>query len=173
VTRGILSATGRRGVVPDNAVPLLQTDAAINPGSSGGALVNLRGEVVGLVNAILTRTGTNQGVGFAVPASELRVALPFLVRGQPVERAWIGVRVRPGTPAEGGPVVTAVVPLSPAEEAGVKAGDVILRLGEMPIAGPPDMRRQLRRTSAGDEAILAILREGRPVEVRTRVGRRP
>jgi S1-C subfamily serine protease len=173
VTRGILSATGRRGVVPDNVVPLLQTDAAINPGSSGGALVNLRGEVIGLVNAILTRTGSSQGVGFAVPASEIRSALPYLVKGEAPHRAWIGVRVRPRTPAADGLVVTSVVPGGPAAAAGVRDGDVLLRMGAAAIAAPDDLRRELLGSSVGDVAVLAILRDGKPLEIEARIGRRP
>ena len=139
VTRGVLSGRGRTRVVKDNVAALLQTDAVINPGSSGGALVNLHGEVIGMVNAILTRSGTHQGMGFAVPVSELRRALPFLLTGSKVKRAWIGVRVQR---TERGLEVTSVVAGGPAAGAGLEAGDLISGLasvGELRalVAGQP------------------------------------
>ncbi|MHC5050554.1 MAG: S1C family serine protease, partial [Planctomycetota bacterium] len=124
VTRGILSARERRNVVGQNSAGLLQTDAAINPGSSGGALVNLNGELVGLIVAILTRTGGHQGIGFAVPAYELERALPYLLRGEPVRRPWLGVRV---TQTGQGLRIKSVVPAGPASNAGLRAGDTLLR----------------------------------------------
>jgi len=120
VTRGILSARERRNVVGQNSAALLQTDAAINPGSSGGALVNLNGEVVGLIVAILTRTGGHQGIGFAVPTHELKRALPYLIRGEPVRRPWLGVRV---AQTDQGLRIRSVVPAGPASNAGLRAGD--------------------------------------------------
>ena len=108
VTAGILSGRGRTNVVENNRAALLQTDAAINPGSSGGPLFNLRGEVVGLVNAILTRSGGHQGLAFAVPSRELAYAIPRLLRGEKVTRGWLGIQVRSNKTEPGIDVVTVV-----------------------------------------------------------------
>ena len=142
-TRGVVSARERRNVVTDNVAPLLQTDAAINPGSSGGALVDLDGNVVGLITAILTRTGGHQGVGFAVPSRELERALPALIEGKPVHRPWLGVRVAPAADGEGGLRVTTVVAGGPAARAGLLAGDRLLSLGRAGLATVEDLRRVL------------------------------
>jgi serine protease Do len=169
VTRGILSARERRNVVGQNSAGLLQTDAAINPGSSGGALVNLNGELVGLIVAILTRTGGHQGIGFAVPAYELERALPYLLRGEPVRRPWLGVRV---TQTGQGLRIKSVVPAGPASNAGLRAGDTLLRLKGKPLLKILDLRRLLRRIEVGAPLRADFLRDGKVDSVEVRVGLR-
>jgi len=169
VTRGILSARDRRNVVGRNRAGLLQTDAAINPGSSGGALVNLNGEVVGLIVAILTRTGGHQGIGFAVPTHELERALPYLIRGEPVRRPWLGVRV---TQTVQGLRIQSVVPAGPASNAGLRAGDTLLRLKGQPLLRVLDLRRLLRRVEAGAALRADFLRDGKVDSVEVKVGLR-
>lgn len=169
VTRGILSARERRNVVGQNSAALLQTDAAINPGSSGGALVNLNGEVVGLIVAILTRTGGHQGIGFAVPAHELQRALPSLIRGEAVRRPWLGVRV---TQTGQGLRIQSVVPAGPAANAGLRAGDTLLRLKGEPLLRVLDLRRLLRRIEVGAPLRADFLRGGKVDSVEVRVGLR-
>jgi S1-C subfamily serine protease len=169
VTRGILSARDRRNVVGRNAASLLQTDAAINPGSSGGALVDGKGDVVGLIVAILTRTGGHQGLGFAVPAHELRRALPFLIRGEPVRRPWLGVRV---AQTDQGLRIKSVVPAGPAANAGLRAGDTLLRLKGQPLLRILDLRRLLRRVEAGAAIRADFLRDGKVDSVEVKVGLR-
>ena len=169
VTRGILSARDRRNVVGRNSAGLLQTDAAINPGSSGGALIDLNGEVVGLIVAILTRTGGHQGIGFAVPAHELRRALPYLVRGEAVRRPWLGVRV---AQTDQGLRIKSVVPAGPAATAGLRAGDTLLRLKGQPLVRILDLRRLLRGVEAGAALRADFLRDGKVDSVEVRVGLR-
>lgn len=143
-TAGILSARDRAGVVTDNAVPLLQTDASINPGCSGGALINLRGEVVGMINAILTRTGRSQGVGFAVPADEIVRVLPVLRARKVVRRPWIGVRVGTAPATDGGVEVQAVTRGGPAEHSGLRPGDRILSFNGQSVKNVNELRSLLR-----------------------------
>ncbi len=158
VSLGVLAGRGRTGIVTGCRAPMLQTDAAINPGCSGGALGNLHGEVLGLVDAILTRDGRSHGIGFAIPASELRYALPFLVKGEPVTRPWLGIVVRPVVGLEEGLSVTAVTPDGPGLKAGVRVGDVLLRLGESRLGGLDELRHALRRLDAGQQVALGLRR---------------
>lgn len=168
-TRGILSARDRWGIVPGVEVPLLQTDAAINPGSSGGALVNRRGEVVGLVTAILTRTGGHQGIGFAVPASQLRRVLPYLEEGKRPPRPWLGVRV---APAPAGLKIKELAPGGPASKAGLKPLDVLESLAGRPLTTTDDLRTVLRDVEVGDELEARVRRAGEWLTLRVRVGAR-
>ena len=156
VTAGILSAKERTQVVTDNVVPLLQTDAAINPGSSGGALLNARGELIGLINAILSQTGRSQGVGFAIPVEEIHRALPFLRAGEPVRRPWIGVRVQTGRGR--GVEILAVVEEGPADRAGLRPGDRILRFAGEEVSDSATLRRVLRSAAVGAEVELEAAR---------------
>jgi len=171
VSRGVLSARGRRNVIHDNVAPLLQTDAALNPGSSGGALVNLRGEVVGLVTAIMTRNGGHQGAGFAVPASELRHALPYLLRGERVERSWLGVHIRVVGGVEEGLEIVKTTPGGPARKAGLRAGDVILRLNDERVSDVSCLRRILRITRVGQPIRIALRRGDRLFALTVTAGR--
>jgi len=170
VTRGVLSARGRRGIVKDNVLPLLQTDAAINPGSSGGALVDLHGEVVGLITAILSKTGGHQGVGFAVPARELARALPALRAGRTVRRPWLGVRVAPRR--GGGLVVRSVVPGGPAHVAGIQAGDRLVRLRGKPLAGVRELKEALRSSEVGRKLRFEVRRGEERLRLEVEIGYR-
>ncbi len=155
VTRGVLSARDRRHVVKDNAAPLLQTDAAINPGSSGGALVNVRGEVVGLVTAILTKSGGHEGIGFAVPARVLMRALPALRAGRPVGRPWIGLHV---VEVKDSLKVTGTTPGSPAAAAGFLPGDRLIMLNEGAAATIAQLREAVESTGVGGKMSVKIRR---------------
>ncbi len=155
VSRGVLSARERRGVVPGNTALLLQTDAAVNPGSSGGPLVTLDGRVIGLITAILTRTGGHQGVAFAVPASEIMRSLPDLVAGRAVQRPWLGLRV---SAVRDGLKVVAITPRGPAFNAGLKVGDLVVRSAATPLRDIGDLRRILSSRRAGAHIPLKIRR---------------
>jgi serine protease Do len=171
VSRGVISAKGRKHVVPDNVAALLQTDAAINPGSSGGVLINLRGQVVGMVTAILTRSGGSQGVGFAVPAGELHHALPYLLEGRAVRRAWIGVKVRTVSGVEPGLEVVEVTAGGPAERAGLNVGDTILRLAGTRIGSFEELRAFLRETEVGERVRIGVRRKARLLELEIEAAR--
>jgi len=170
VTRGILSARDRRGVVEGNDAPLLQTDASINPGSSGGALVNLRGEVVGLITAILTRSGGSEGVGFAVPSLELETVAHALAEGREVLRPWLGIRVTRTTSNRPGLKVLAVTPGGPCAAAGLRRGDLITRLANRPLRLSDELHLLLRHQEIGDRVQLEVLREGREFALDVEVG---
>jgi S1-C subfamily serine protease len=172
VTKGVLSATGRRGVVEGQEAPLLQTDAAINPGSSGGALVNLRGEVIGLITAIITRSGGHQGVGLAVPAHELRRALKRLEKGEAAPRAWLGVRVLKEPVAGTGLKILEVSPDGPAAAAGVQNGDILCSLEGRRMARMDDLREALADAKAGDTLAAELTRQGETLSVTLHVGAR-
>jgi serine protease DegS len=171
-TTGIISARGRTGVVRDNVVPLLQTDASIHPGSSGGVLINLRGEVIGLINAILTRGGTGQGIGFAVPVDEIRRVLPDLRAQRPVERPWIGVHVDRRTPKAAGIEVLSTVSGGPAASAGLRPGDRITRMGGRRLQSVADMRGLLRACAVGSTVRLEFVREDETLEAEVDVGKK-
>jgi S1-C subfamily serine protease len=172
VTKGVLSATDRRGVVEGQVAPLIQTDAAINPGSSGGALVNLRGEVIGLITAIITRSGGHQGVGLALPAHELRRGLARLESGEAPPRAWLGVRVLKDPVPGQGLKILEVAPESPAAAAGIKDGDILRSLKGRALARMDDLRETLADAKAGDTLTAELTRQGETVTLTVHVGAR-
>jgi serine protease Do len=158
VSAGILSAKGRRNVVSGNAAALLQTDAPLNPGSSGGPLLNLNGEVVGIVNAILTRSGGDQGLGFAVPSSEIRRVLPQLLGGRSPARGWIGIRVRADGAPGSGVRIDEVVRGGPAEAAGLRQGDLLVGLDARAIGSADDLRAPIRDAPPGRRLRFRVVR---------------
>jgi len=171
VSAGILSGRDRTNVVEENRAALLQTDAAINPGSSGGPLFNLRGEVVGLVNAILTRSGGDQGLAFAVPSRELAYSVPRMLRGEKVSRGWLGIQVR-GNKTEPGIDVVTVVPGGPAAAGGLRSGDRIVRWESRDVANLTDLRPLIRTAAPGGKVAIEVLRGGKRQEFEILVGER-
>ena len=134
VTSGIVSALGRSGINPEGYEDFIQTDASINPGNSGGALVDLNGRLVGINSAILSRTGGNIGIGFAIPSNMMKTVMNQLVKFGEVKRGVLGVNVQTLTPdiAQSmdlgntqGALVSQVVDEAVAATAGLKAGDVV------------------------------------------------
>ena len=182
VTSGIISAKDRPGVVGSlGHLGFLQTDAAVNPGNSGGPLVNLRGEVVGINTAIFGRS--YQGISFAIPSKVAQEVYQRLREtGKVAPRGWLGVAMRDVTDqiAEQydleevrGVQVTAVVTGSPAEDAGIEPGDVILQWNGQKIDQLRDLSLAVVRTEVGSEATVVLLRAGRKVEIAVTVGERP
>ena len=168
VTSGIVSAKGRRiGTGPyDN---FIQTDASINPGNSGGPLINHRGEVVGVNTAIYSRGGGNVGIGFAIPINIVKELLPQLRKDGHVTRGWLGVAFQKMTPmlAESlgigesrGALVAEVLPDTPAQQGGLKAGDVIVEFDGHPIEESGDLPMIVARTPVGKEVGVKVLRDG-------------
>lgn len=179
VTAGIVSGKGR-GVGVALYEDLIQTDAAINPGNSGGPLVNLRGEVVGINTAIKTTGGGYEGVGFAVPASRARRVAADLAEFGRVRRAYIGVTVRPLDPATaerlgstGAAVITGLTPAGPAEEAGLRDGDVILQVGGRRIEGPGPLQAAIEVAKVGEPLTVSIWRGGVEQAVQVRPSPQP
>ncbi len=170
VTAGIISAT-HRGVGINERENFLQTDAAINPGNSGGPLVNLDGQVVGINTAISSRTGANSGIGFAVPINIAKWVGDQLAQEGKVRRAYLGVGIQQvdarlaqqlGIRPREGVVVTQVQPGTPADRAGIEAGDVILDFAGLKIHSPRDLQFAAERAMLGKTHELNIVRNGQP-----------
>ncbi|WP_422126530.1 DegQ family serine endoprotease [Thioalkalivibrio sulfidiphilus] len=170
VTSGIVSALGRSGLGIESYEDFIQTDASINPGNSGGALVNLRGELVGINTAILSGGGGNIGIGFAIPVNMALQVKDHLVAHGEVRRGRLGVTVQDLTPelaqAFGisqtqGAVIAQVEPGSAAERAGLKEGDVVLRVNERRVRNATELRNAIGLLRVGSEVQLDVVRDNR------------
>jgi serine protease Do len=168
VTMGMVSATGRANMGIDYE-DFIQTDAAINPGNSGGALVDVEGRLIGINTAILSRSGGNQGIGFAIPSNMARDVMEKLVRDGKVTRGYVGLMIQDVTPAlarqfnlkdNQGALVGDVIPKGPADKAGVKSGDVVLEFAGKPVRDSRQFRLQVARTKPGERLPVKVLREG-------------
>ncbi len=174
VTSGIVSALGRSGLNVENYENFIQTDAAINRGNSGGALVNLNGELIGINTAILAPDGGNIGIGFAIPSNMVKNLTEQMVKYGQVKRGELGIM---GTElnsdlakamkvdAQRGAFVSQVMPNSSAAKAGVKAGDVIVSMNGKPISSFAALRAQVGSMPVGSKVKLGLLREGKQVSV--------
>jgi len=170
VTKGIISATGRGNLGIEDYEDFLQTDAPINPGNSGGALINDRGELVGINTAILSHgSGGSQGIGFAVPANLARQVMDQVLKNGHVTRAYLGIYPQDVTPRMAkafgekdsqGIVVGDVSPNSPAKEAGIQRGDIILKVNGKPVTDSNQLRMSISMMQPGSELKLKILRDG-------------
>jgi serine protease Do len=178
VTAGIVSAKGRyigQGSYDD----FIQTDAAINPGNSGGPLVNLHGEVVGINSAIFSRSGGNIGIGFAIPINLAKELLPQLQEKGKVTRGWLGVYIQKVTPeiAESlklehsrGALVADVMKDTPAAEAGIEVGDVIVEFDGHAVKESTDLPLIVARTPIGKSADVKLVRNGKSQTVSVKIG---
>ena len=171
VTLGIVSATGRGGMHIEDYEDFIQTDAAINPGNSGGALVDAEGRLIGVNTAILSRTGGNQGVGFAIPANLARSVMDQIIEKGKVERGFLGVKLQDLTPEfaqqfnvpenSSGALIAEVTEKSAAAEAGLKSGDVIIELNGSPVKDGRALQLMVGRLAPGDKVAVKILRDGK------------
>ncbi|MEW5727207.1 MAG: Do family serine endopeptidase [Pseudomonadota bacterium] len=178
VTSGIVSAIGRSGLGIEGYEDFIQTDASINPGNSGGALVNFRGELIGINTAILAPGGGNIGIGFAVPVNMARAVMDQLVEHGEVRRGRIGVAIQDLTPqlsqaleassAEGA-VVAGVESGAPADRAGLKRGDVIVAIDGSPVRSATEVRNRIGLTRAGGRVTITVERDGRRRDFDVRV----
>lgn len=183
VTMGIVSATGRSNLGIEDYEDFIQTDAPINPGNSGGALVNDRGELVGINTAILAQeSGGNQGIGFAVPINLARQVMEQIETNGHVTRSYLGVSVQEVTPSIardlglngiGGALVSDVSPNSPAQRAGIETGDVILAINGTPVAEENQLRMQVSMMAPDQNVRLKIFRNGETREVSVRLAEMP
>jgi serine protease Do len=160
----------------------IQTDAAINPGNSGGALVNARGELVGINTAIFSQSGGNMGIGFAVPSSMARSILDQLIKNGKVVRGWLGVSIQElspelaqqfGVTGSNGVLVSEVLDDGPAKRAGLERGDIIQEYEGKPVDSPTQLRNAVARTSIGKKVTIKVLREGRTKAVELTVVEQP
>lgn len=175
VTHGIISAKGRSDVGIAAYEDFLQTDAPINPGNSGGPLVNMHGEVIGMNSAIATGgaqlggEGQSSGVGFAIPSNMIKALLPTLIKGGKIIRGMLGVIIQDldedlaknfHVPNNKGALVSQVAKDSPAEKAGIKNGDVIIKYGDIEVSGTRQLRNLVAATPPGNSVKLKVIRNG-------------
>jgi Do/DeqQ family serine protease len=165
VTSGIVSALGRTGLGIEGYEDFIQTDASINPGNSGGALVTLDGHLIGINTAIFSRSGGNVGIGFAVPINMARLVMTQLIASGEVKRGRIGVKLRTPTAAEPGrsadhegAVIESVEPQSPAAQAGLAKGDVVMAANDIPIRTSSQLRNLVGLTPVGSKLDLRFRR---------------
>ncbi len=170
VTHGIISGLGRSGMELSTYENYIQTDASINPGNSGGALVNLKGEVIGINSAILSRSGGSNGIGFAIPINLAeRVMQDIITKGR-VVRAWLGVTIQElnqdlarslGLEEVNGVLISDVVKDSPADNAKLQSGDVIIRVNHETVRTPSELQLNISSRTPGENVKLTIVREGK------------
>jgi serine protease Do len=182
VTMGVISAVGRANVGIADYEDFIQTDAAINPGNSGGALLNARGELVGINTAIVSRTGGYQGIGFAVPSSMVKQVIDSLIKYKKVVRGWLGVSIQEvtsdladefGVKDLKGALVSGVMKKSPAEKAGVRQGDVILQYNGKLVEDTGHLRNMVSQTPIGTKVKIKLLRQKKEIEVEAEVAELP
>ncbi|KGT94467.1 serine endoprotease DegQ [Erwinia typographi] len=173
-TSGIISALGRSGLNLEGLENFIQTDAAINRGNSGGALVNLNGELIGLNTAILSSAGGNIGIGFAIPGNMAMNLAQQLIDFGEVKRGQLGIKGTEMTAdmakafkvdAQRGAFVNEVLPGSAAAKAGIKAGDIITSLDDKPVDSFAALRVKIGTTPPGKEVKVGLIRDGKPVSV--------
>ncbi len=188
VTVGVISAReramqiGGAGTEVRVYTDLIQTDASINPGNSGGPLVNIHGEVIGINSAILSPSGVGSiGIGFAVPVNKAKRILDSLVKYGKIQWPWIGIYMQSELTedlakrfgVERGVLVTEVVKSSPAEKAGLKAGDIIQKVNEKDVNSPLDLKNEILKLEIGEEIVLALVREREEITIALTTGRIP
>ncbi len=178
VTSGIVSGLRRNNVGIEEYEDFIQTDAAIYPGNSGGALVNLRGELIGINTAFVGSSNTNPGMGFAIPINMVRMVVDQILENGGVRRGRIGITFEDVTPAlvhelkltaQSGTVITKVDAGSAADHAGLKAGDVVTEVSRAPVRDTNELRTRLGLLWVGDVAELTVLRDGQPTVIRTAI----
>ncbi|TVO62351.1 trypsin-like serine protease [Spiribacter vilamensis] len=172
VTQGIVSALGRSELGLTTFENFIQTDAAINPGNSGGALINARGEVIGINTAIFSETGNSTGIGFAIPADLAQAVLTDIVEEGRVIRGWIGARILPN-PGRSGLRIAAVLPGGPADEANLQTGDVVETADGQSVQTVRELLNWITRQSPGSEVILSGRRDGEPRRWQVAISERP
>ncbi|MBI3897026.1 MAG: DegQ family serine endoprotease [Gammaproteobacteria bacterium] len=182
VTMGIVSAVGRANVGIADYEDFIQTDAAINPGNSGGALVNTRGELVGINTAIFSRSGGYMGIGFAVPSNMTRAVMDSLIKNGKVTRGWLGVSIQEvtqnlakqfGLTESRGALVSEVIPDSPAAASGIKSGDVIVALEGRPVESPQVLRNMVAQVPIGKTVKVDVLRENKKQTFNVKIAEQP
>lgn len=182
VTHGIVSALGRNHLGVSPFEDFIQTDAAVNPGNSGGALIDSNGNLIGINSVIYSQSGGSQGIGFAIPVSIARDVLEQIIRDGEVTRGWLGIEPQELTPelasalalpSVDGVLIRMVIRSSPADRAGMLARDVVLEIDGKPTRDVTALLAQIAALTPGTQAKLKVLREKKAVEVEVTVGKRP
>ncbi|WP_307729702.1 MULTISPECIES: Do family serine endopeptidase [unclassified Massilia] len=182
VTMGIISALGRNNLHINHFENFIQTDAAINFGNSGGALVDTNGNLLGINSAIYSQTGGSIGIGFAIPVSTARNVLDSIVKHGQVVRGWIGIESQDITPElassfglgrQSGAIIAGVVRNGPADRAGVRPGDILLAVEGQNVSNTGEMLNLIAQLAPGAKARLRLMRQNREATVDVTVGKRP
>jgi serine protease DegQ len=172
VTQGIISAMGRSRLGINTYENFIQTDAAINPGNSGGALIDTQGQLLGINTAIYTRSGGNQGIGFAIPADTARLVMEALVTKGRVSRGYIGVEPRDAAEGEGS-LIAGVLRSGPADEAGIRPGDVVVAVNDRPIRNMTELMAMVAAIAPGSKAKFKFRRQDQVLEATVSIAERP
>ncbi len=181
-TMGIVSALGRNRLGINIYENFIQTDAAINPGNSGGALIDTTGRLIGINTAIYSETGGSLGIGFAIPAQAAHTIMEQIIKSGTVTRGWLGIEPQDITPdlarafglkQEEGVIIASVLKNGPAWRAGIRVGDIVLRLNDQAVYDSIGFLNQIAPLSPSDEAGLLIMRDGKKLEIAVQVGVRP
>ena len=182
VTLGIISALGRNNLHINHFENFIQTDAAINFGNSGGALVDTRGNLLGINSAIYSQTGGSVGIGFAIPVSTAKTVLDSIVKHGQVVRGWIGIESQDITPEladsfglarDKGAIIAGVVRGGPADRAGIRPGDILLSVDGKKVGSTNDMLNLIADLPPGGKAKMTVMRKSRQATLDVTVGRRP
>ena len=182
VTMGIVSALGRSHLGINTFENFIQTDAAINPGNSGGALVDSRGNLVGINTAIYSRSGGSLGIGFAIPVSTSKNVMEQIIQTGTVTRGWIGVEAQEitqelaesfGLPDSNGALIAGVQRGSPADAGGIKPGDILLAVDGKPVKDPQVMLDLIASLKPGETIAFNLRRQKTLVDASIRIGKRP
>ncbi len=181
VTSGIISALGRSGISRDGYEDFIQTDASINPGNSGGALVNMNGELIGINSAIISRSGGNVGIGFAVPTEIASSIMNQILDFGEIRRGLLGVNIQTidaedaellGNDIDSGALITRIQSDSAAENAGLQVGDIIIEVNEKKVDGAPELRNRIGLLRSGEQINIKYLRDNETHFAQAELGRR-
>jgi serine protease DegQ len=182
VTMGIISAVGRNNLHINQFENFIQTDAAINFGNSGGALVDTSGNLIGINAAIYSQTGGSVGIGFAIPVTTAKSVMEAIIKSGQVVRGWIGIETQDITPElaesfglarESGAIIAGVVRDGPADRAGIKPGDILLAVAGKTVANTNDMLTLIAQLPPGQKARMTVMRKDRQSTLDVLVGKRP
>ena len=183
VTSGIVSAMGRDHVVINTFENFIQTDAAINPGNSGGALIDTRGNLIGINTAIFSNNGGSMGIGFAIPINLVKQVMESIIQSGSVTRGWIGVEPQNVSPelAESlglskdtrGVLLSGVLDQGPGDRGGLKPGDVLLSVNSEKVYDVRSLLNLIAQEKPGDEINLKVIRKNKDLDLKVRVGKRP
>ena len=183
VTAGIVSAMGRDHVGINTFENFIQTDAAINPGNSGGALIDTRGNLIGINTAIYSNNGGSMGIGFAIPVNLAKQVMESIIKNGGVTRGWIGVEPQNlskelaesmGLSASTqGVFISGVLEGGPADRAGIRPGDLLTRVNDLTIRDVRELLGKVSEMQAGADANITVLRKNKELQLKVQIGKRP
>jgi serine protease DegQ len=182
VTMGIISAVGRNNLHINQFENFIQTDAAINFGNSGGALIDTSGNLIGINSAIYSQTGGSVGIGFAIPVTTAKSVMEAIIKTGHVVRGWIGIESQDITPEladsfglarQSGAIIAGVVRNGPADRAGIRPGDILLTVQGRAVANTSEMLTLIAQLAPGAKAQMKVMRKNRETTLDVTVGKRP